>query len=260
MTVSVLAPPAAPPQTSAETGGWLDGPQVFARYSFMPNQLGYCGADDPGALFDYAIAGATDAGLRLLLKSFQGAAPYMKLIAQGNLIADPFDRRVVEAYWIGNDLLNQVEARALHASLQERFGRRMSQKTLNLVLGKAPAGARPHHSFHVIEVCPRNGWPQALSYMDNCRIGWGQVQSVMGAELQVVTPPLVLQNGQLALAAPAARQVLRQIDGRGFTDHVQPGDWISFHWGWACQVLTTGQVRQLEYWTQYHLRLANQTL
>ncbi|MGB4979194.1 MAG: DUF6390 family protein [Anaerolineae bacterium] len=260
MTVALLTPPARQVLPNGASNARLDGPQVFERYSFMPNQLGYCGADDPGALFDYAVAGMTDTGLRLLLGSFQGAVPYMKLIAQGNLIADPFDRRVVEAYWIGNDLLNHVEARALHASLQARFARQMSQKTLELVLGKAPAGARPHHSFHVIEVCPRNGWPQALGYMDNCRISWGQVQGVVGAELRTATPPLILQDGQLTLAAPVMRQVLRQIDGRGFTDHVQPGDWISIHWGWACQVLTAAQVRQLEYWTQYHLRLANQTL
>lgn len=254
------APAAAmlPPLLDAQAA--LAGPLIFARYSFMPNQLGYCGTHDPGALFHYAVAGTTDAGLRLLLKSFQGAVPYMKLIAQGNLIADPFDRRVVEAYWIGNDLLYQVEARALYESLQARFARQMSKRTLELVLGKAPAGARPHHSFHVIEVCPRNGWPQALDYMDNCRISWGQVQSVQGAELQVSVPPLVLQEGELTLAPPTPRRVLRQIDGQGFTDQVQVGDWVSIHWGWACQTLTPSQVRQLDFWTRYHLRIANQTL
>ena len=54
-----------------------------------------------------------------------------------------------------------VEARALYDSLRDRFGRQMRARDLDLVLGKAPAGAHPHHSFHVLEVCPRNGWPQA---------------------------------------------------------------------------------------------------
>ena len=67
-----------------------------------------------------------------------------------------------------------------------------------------------------------------------------------------------LQSG--ALAAPEQRQITRQIDGCGFVDAVQLGDWISIHWGWACQVLNRQQVANLERWTQHHLTIANQTL
>ncbi len=48
--------------------------------------------------------------------------PYLQLIARSNDIADPFDARVVEAYWIGNELLDGVEVRQLYDSLVERFG------------------------------------------------------------------------------------------------------------------------------------------
>ena len=41
---------------------------------------------------------------------------------------------------------------------------------------------------------------------------------------------------------------------------IAPLDWISIHWGWACQVLNPNQVKSLEQWTRYHLQLANQTL
>jgi hydrogenase maturation factor len=238
----------------------LDGPQLFARYAFMPNRLTYCGGDDNRALFDYCREGVTDAGLTQLLRQFTGALPYLKLIARCNMIADPFDRRAVEAYWLGNELLEGVEARALHDSLQERFGRQMASRDLSLVLGKAPAGARPHHSFHVIEVCPRNGWPQALSFMDNCRVSWGQVGAVNGARLTVEVQPLQVHGHSLRLGAPEPRSVQRQFDGDGFVNEVAAGDWVSIHWGWACQVLTDSQVANLARWTSYHLHLANQTL
>jgi hypothetical protein len=104
----------------------LDGPQVFARYAFMPNRLTYCGGDDNRALFDYCMAGITDPGLRGLLLKFSGAMPYLRLIARCNGIADAFDARVVEAYWLGNELLQGVEARALYDSLRTRFARQMS--------------------------------------------------------------------------------------------------------------------------------------
>ena len=248
------------PIAAEQAHSLFDGPQLFARYAFMPNRLTYCGGDDNRALFDYCVAGATDPGLLQLLKQFSGAVPYLRLIARCNLIADPFNSRVVEAYWLGNDLLQSVEARALHDSLNERFGRQMRAKDLQLVLGKAPAGARPHHSFHVIEVCPRNGWPQALSFMDNCRISWGQVISVNGAALTVEVKPLILQGNDLALGPAAQRVINRQIESRGFVDAARPGDLVSIHWDWACQVLSPKQTTDLERWTEYHLKLANQTL
>ena len=246
-------PASAPPSL-------LDGSQLFARYAFMPNRLTYCGGDDNRALFDYCMAGVTDPGLHRLLKKFAGAMPYLRLIASCNGIADPFDRRVVEAYWLGNQLLEGVEARALYDSLRARFARQLKADQLDLVLGKAPAGAHPHHSFHVLEVCPRNGWPQACSFMDNCRISWGLVIGLNSATLTTEVKPLVLTGNNLVLGNPEHRQIMRQIDGRGFVDTVRPGDWISIHWGWACQVLNRQQVANLERWTQHHLTIANQTL
>ena len=245
---------------STTTSPLLDGPQIFARYAFMPNRLAYCGGDDHRALFDYCVTGVTDAGLRGLLRTFTGAMPYLRLIAECNAILDPFDARVVEAYWLGNDLLQGVEARALYDSLRARFGRQMRACDFELVLGKAPAGAHPHHSFHVLEVCPRNGWPQALSFMDNCRISWGKVVSLDGSTLTVEGMPLVIAGHRLALGEPVRRAVNRDFNGNGFVNTARTGDWVSMHWGWPCQVLSPRQVAHLERWTLYHLDIVNQTL
>ncbi len=238
----------------------LDGPQLFARYAFMPNRLTYCGGDDHRALFDYCLAGVTDPGLRGLLRTFTGAMPYLQLIAECNAILDPFDAQVVEAYWLGNDLLRGVEARALYDSLRARFGRQLRARDFELVLGKAPAGAHPHHSFHVLEVCPRIGWPQALSFMDNCRISWGKVVSLDGSMMTVEGMPLVIAGHRLALGALEQRAVNREFDGNGFVGTARTGEWVSMHWGWACQVLSLRQVANLEHWTRYHLDIVNETL
>jgi len=116
----------------------LDGPQLFARYAFMPNRLTYCGGDDNRALFDYCLEEVTDDGLRGLLRKFTGAMPYLRLIAECNAILDPFDARVVEAYWLGNNLLQGVEARALYNSLRDRFGPRCAPATSNWCWAKRP--------------------------------------------------------------------------------------------------------------------------
>jgi hypothetical protein len=249
--MSMMAPAAVP----------FEGTLRFVRYGFMPNLLRYCGGDDNRALLDYGAAGVTDRGLRDLLGRFTGALPYLKLIANANGIADSFDARVVEAYWLGNELLEGVEVRALYDAILERFGRQLHGRTRALVLGKAPAGAHPHHSFHVLDVHSRVGdLPATIETLESCRVSWGRVLTVDRGELVVERQPLTLRGGKLMLDAPRRERVLRQVDGRGFADGAQAGDWVSLHWGWVCEVLTERQRANLERYTRHHLAIANQTL
>lgn len=237
------------------------GMLLFIQYGFMPNRLEYCGTDDHAALVDYWNAGQTDVGLRQLLRTFTGALPYLKLIAHANGIADPFDRRVVEAYWVGNTLLDTVDVRQFYDHLTERFSKQLQGKTREYVVGKLPLGARPHHDFHVFDVYSRVGpRGQNLEMMENCRVSWGRIQAVSPAQFQVEAQPLVLQNGRLVLGAAVSKEVLRQVDGAGFTRDARVGDWVSIHWNWACDVLSPEQVRRLERYTGQHLQLANLTL
>jgi hypothetical protein len=248
---SLPGPPVAP----------LAGSSRFIRYAFMPNRLRFCGIDDNRTLFEYGLEQVVDGGLTPLLKGFTGALPYLSLIARENGIADPFDDRVVEAYWLGNDLLARVEARQLHDALIERFGKQLQGRMRELVLGKAPAGARPHHNFHVFDVHSRVGeLENSLETMDQCRVSWGKVVEIAGAELIVERQPLTIANGKLALGAACREQVARQVDGRGFADDAQVGDWVSVHWSWVCEVITPRQQTALSHYTEYHLRFANETI
>jgi hypothetical protein len=239
----------------------LAGPLRFIRYAFMPNRLRYCGGDDNRTLFEYGIENVVDGGLTPMLRRFTGALPYLRLIASGNGIADPFDERVVEAYWLGNELLDRVEARQIHDALLERFGSQLQGRTRELVLGKAPAGARPHHNFHVFDVHARVGEIEnTLETLDQCRVSWGRVSQTLGAELIVERQPLTLEDGKLALGPAMTTRVLRQVEGRGFADGAQPGDWVSLHWSWVCETITSSQQAALARHTFHHLRLANETL
>lgn len=238
-----------------------DGMLRFIRYGFMPNRLRYCGGDDNRTLFEYGVAHVVDGGLTPLLKRFTGALPYLQLIARANGIADPFDDRVVEAYWIGNELLEGVEVRQMYDSLLARFGKQLQGRTRDLVLGKAPAGARPHHSFHVFDVHSRVGeLEHSLDTLDNCRVSWARVVRLEGAAAVVERQPLRLVDGKLMLAPAQIERVTRQVGGQGFADDAQPGDWVTLHWGWVCERLDDRQRRALERYTLHHVRLANQTL
>jgi hypothetical protein len=244
----------------------LAGALLFGRYAFPPNRLGYCGPDDNQALLEQVSERRPDRGLLELERRFEGAYPYLCLIAQANEIPDPFDSRVVEAYWIGNELLERVEAAPFYESLSERFRSRMKPSDFGWLARKLELSARPHHNFHVFDVYVRAGLMRneradiAVETMDSCRISWGRVAAVEGAELMVERSQLVLAGGKLTLSEPRAFRAARQLGGRGFVDGVKVGDMVSVHWSWACDMLDAGALARLQRATQRSLALANLTI
>ena len=129
------------------------GPLLFARYAYPPNALGLCGADETRTLLEYGAAHESDGGLAQLARTFEGAWPYLTLIAGANGVADPLDPRVVEAYWVGNELLDRVTGGELARHVEDRFRGRIGGSWRRVVDAVA-AGAVPHHSFHVLAVYP----------------------------------------------------------------------------------------------------------
>lgn len=137
---------------------------------------------------------------------------------------------MVEAYWLGNELLEGVDAAPLYHSLRERFAPRLSPKLLALVLGQVPVGAKPFHAFHVLDVYRRTGaLAESLEVLDNCRINWGRVQSADAERINVQVEPICFEAGRLVLGMPETRSINRQVNGRGFVDAAGPGDWVSIH-------------------------------
>jgi len=242
------------------------GPVRFARYAFGPNRLGYCGPDEAGELFAQATSGRDLRKLRDLAGQFEGAYPYLCLIAQSCWIRDPLDACVVEAYWLGNSLLDHVRPRALGESLETRFKPRLRTDGWRWLGAKPEAGAVPNHAFHVLDVFPKVGMlrtgdvERALEVMDSCRIRWGRVLERDGDSLVVSAVPLIMVDGRLRLGEPRVEKVRGWVDGAGFVDDVVAGDVISIHWDWACERLDRDRLAALQAVTAAELELANQTI
>jgi hypothetical protein len=259
---------ASSPEAAASV---VSGPVLFARYAYGPNRLGLCGPDDAPALLAAGAAADADARdvdrtLRDLARGFEGAWPYLELIARANGIADTLDPRVVEAYWIGNRLLDRVGPRALGESLDERFRRRLNADAWRWLVRTPAAGARPGHAYHVLDVFPKLGLlrggpsPGVLETMDECRIRWGTVRAVDGDWLTVDAPAIALIEGRLSLTSPRPTRVRAGLDGVGFVPAVVPGDLVSLHWDWACDRLTPGAAGRLERSTRQELAVANRSI
>lgn len=236
----------------------------FARYAYPPNSLGYCGPDDSLALFEYGSADLVDGGLSALAREFEGAWPYLELIASGPGL-DPLDADVVEAYWIGNALLDRVGRSSFGSSMRDRFQDRAGT-SWESVADALDGGARPSHAFHVFCVYPwvglmRSGLvQQPLHVLDRCRIRWGEVLGIDGDEAQVRTRPLVLEDDILAIGPETIEAVSWASGGHGLSPEIQPGDSVALHWDWICERLDNWSRLRLERETKAVLRLANRTL
>lgn len=233
----------------------LRGALRFSRYAYPPNALGYCGPQDPSELADAAEAG-DGATVAALAERFSGAYPYLQLIAAANHLGDPLDERVVDAYWLGNPLLEQVSATMLAASLDARFASRAGGHVGDVV-DAAFSGGRADHAFHVFAVSPWIGMLRAgraepaLVVLDRCRIRWGIVREVSDDRLVVACRRLVLLGDRLALGDERCEVVRCHPGGRlgsaldAAATGVEVGDAVSCHWDYACERLDGRGLRRL---------------
>jgi hypothetical protein len=250
----------------------LSGALTCARYAFAPNLYHYCGPDTKGELGDYLKAELSDGGLVEHLTKFETLYPYFQAIAQANAITDPLDLRVVDAYWVGNELLDKlIEADVYRALVEfQRLPKRLPKKELKWLLPKIDQRARLHHSFHVFNVFSRTGHhtvKQTIETMDECRISWGEVIStkhearnpkqIQNSNIQIKSQKLIYKNGKMSLI-PAVREVVVAQEALG--KKLKPGDMVSVHWGFVCDKLTMKQVDNLDKYTRFHLKLANETI
>jgi len=245
-----------------------EGILLHAKHALMPNKLGYCGPDDRGEILRHLQDSETSPKLLRLLKSFEAAYPFINLIGKSTGNA-PFDYRVSEAYWIGNDLLRHVPTPDFytfsHATLRNR-----KRSEVRKVFKTLDSQALPHHSFYVMSTYATSSVADGPSLstdsakkietlVDNCRISLGRVTDVGRKELTVRYTPVGLKDGRLVKLEQKTKKVVFEKGVRPF-DSVRRGDWVSLHWNFACEVLTMTQARNLARFTNADLAATNELL
>jgi hypothetical protein len=244
-----------------------DGGVLFARYVFPPNELGYCGPADSRALLRHAASAGSVAvtvpampsdEVERRARKFEGAWVYLELIAAAAGIADPMDPRVVEGYWVGNDLVDALDPAALTAELSRRFAAQLVGPAARRWERMRPGDATAHHGFHVLAVYPwfallpaRSG--AALAVLQSCRIRWGTVARVEEDRLAVRSRPLTWDGTRLALGDEREESVRWREDGLTPAGAPEPGQVVACHWDWVCDSLTPEQAEQLAERTAHQL-------
>jgi hypothetical protein len=221
------------------------GAARFAQYAYPPNELGYCGPPGARALLD---ADATRE-LERRARHFEGAWSYLELIAEVVGVGDPLDADVVDAYWIGSDLLDRVDPAVLVDRLTDRFRGQSGGSWRG-----AAARAVPHHSFQVFEVYPwlgllREGRPPgpAVWVLDRCRIRVGEVLAVAGEQVRVASRVLAWDGARLSEAGTATETARWSVGRQALIEQPEVGALVALHWDWVCEEITPEQAARIEH-------------
>ncbi|HXQ92389.1 MAG TPA: DUF6390 family protein [Nitrososphaerales archaeon] len=237
---------------------------IHARHAYMPNKLGYCGPDDRGKILQCLQESDVDEKLISTLKNFEAAYPFVKLIGKSTG-RQPFDYKVAEAYWIGNELLNQVSPDQFYKFALNDLGKRNRTEIRNL-FQSLQNRALPHHTFYVLNTAmsvlsdhhhSTDSDPEVLARaIDNCRISWGRVVEVQKERLVVKYRPLGIKNGRIKFRPYALKKVEYDHQLPPF-DRIVPGTPVSIHWNFACDVLSETQLRNIQSYTKGDVNSTN---
>jgi Family of unknown function (DUF6390) len=236
------------------------GAEMFARYAYAPNALGYCGPPLGATLRD----GSVDE-VRRAATGFSGAWPYLRVLSTLTGIADPLDYRLVESYWLGGgvgaDLDPQQFFDALLAIIGPQAGHYWSHLSTDLAYEAAG-----NHCFHVFGVYPwtrflgRGHDEHPLSVLDNCRITSGTVLSRAGDRVEVSCQRLAWDGQALTLSQPSPRVLDVWADGYSAVPDVAVGDRVAVHWGRLCGRLSQAQIGALTDCTDRQLQVTARRL
>jgi hydrogenase maturation factor len=228
----------------------MNGAELAARYAFPPNSLRYCGR----TTFAGALRSGKPRALEKELKKFKAHYGYLCLIAGENGL-EPFDLRVVRAFWTGNALLDDVSAASLKRFFLRMF--RNNPTRARKLAENIPVGSVPHHSFNPLYVnFFTDKVERSVRSYDSCCVTWGDVRSVSGKSAVVLRNSISGKAGRFVLVKKASR-ILLEKDGVRFIPKLKKGDTVSVHWGMAIERLTKAQSAALERYTRKNIAAMN---
>lgn len=220
------------------------GEQLFARYAFSPNELGYCGPAGAQALAAVARGEPSEVEVRPLAARFSGAWVYQVVIG-GMLGLDALDEETVRGYWTGTRATAALDREEFWELLFSIIGPRAGSywKYLDDQLA---VEAAPSHAFHVLGVYPwtrllATGRPEPVEVIDSCCIRPATVVGVRDDGLvEVAASTLRFSQGKLRLeeSDPVHLDSL-------FVPDLVVGDSVALHWGAICDRLSAAEASTL---------------
>jgi len=220
-------------------------------YSEPPNKLGYCGPDQSWKAFEQFLKQPSEqntAETKELLTGFYGLVAYLDLIASANN-RQPFDREVIEAYWLGNSLLENVHYSELQKTILSLQKHGLPRLIAEKKASQLPEEMLPHHSMHVLYVnfiTPKV--EPIIKNLSDCLIQWAIVKGLSSKGIKVKGVELFSESNELKL-----RESLKTVQNP-FGLQLKPKDIITVHWGNAIEVVSEDEQTNLKKFTERTLK------
>ncbi len=225
----------------------IDALKRACTYSFSPNKLGYCGPEGSWQAFGQFLSAPTEqnaVAAKEALRKFYALYPYLELIATANDL-QPFDAEVIEAYWIGNGLLQNVQYSELQKTILsfQRFG--LPRSIAEKKAAELPDELLPHHSTHVLYVNFINPKVQpVVENLGNCLIQWAEVKGETKKAIKVKGIELFSENGELKLREK------EKIVQNPFNLQLKEKDLVTVHWGSVVEKISFDELKRLKKFTE----------
>jgi hypothetical protein len=237
----------------------MNGTELALRFSYITNSLRFCGPEEAKEQFlQYLDKKDNEDKVKESLLKFEGLRPYFSSIAE-KAKKDCFDYKVIEAYWIGNELLDNFNDRDMKEIIVKLMLRGLPSSIADKLIHNLPSGLVPYHNFNVMYVGVGNltgSVEKTLPNMDNCRISWGKVVEVLQDKLLVQTNLLIKNNNKFELKENERKTAVYLPQ---MLSNVKKDDVVALHWGFAPLILTEEQLKNLEKYTRLILEVLNRS-
>ncbi len=229
--------------------------QLNSRFSLPPNSLGYCGKDSAPEKFKSCVIDGKCAVVEEELKHFIVLYPYLRTISKISGLPK-FSYKVIESYWLGNDLLLKAKQKDYLVLLNFFEKQGVPDWLIKELRNKKPKKFIPTHLFQVLHVGvgrASGSVPYNLETINNCMIRWGKVQKIVLRTAKIKLNSLKkVRNGfqlsQITVAFPFIP---------GFVSGIKAGDIVAVHWKQIVKILTKKETRSISYWTSEVLKVIN---
>lgn len=222
--------------------------QLVSRFSLPPNSLGYCGENSAVENFKKCVVDGICDPVKEEIEKFIVLHPYLKTLSEISG-KSKFSYEVVEAYWLGNSLLDEVTAAHYDILLRNFEEQGVPSTLIHELRGNPPKKFIPIHLFQVLRpgVGRASGSvPFNIESVDNCMIRWGEVQDRRDGRYLVDLNSLSLKKDKYILTKISSEA----LEVPGFTPALGLGSVVAVHWGQIVKILTEKEERNIELWTQ----------
>lgn len=231
--------------------------QLASRFCLPPNSLGYCGKNTAVSKFKKCIINGDCENVEEEVGKFIVLHPYLKTISQITGLPK-FSYKVIESYWIGNDLLKKTKLEHYDLLLKNFKKQGVPDFFLEELKQKFPKKFIPNHLFQVLHIGvgkASGAVPFNLESINNCMIRWGKVKKIKNNQATIILNSieqdktvykLTIKNGDV-------------LFDKKIVENLKVGKSVAVHWNMIIKILTKNEEKDVIYWTNKILESISNT-